>query len=119
MLYMQLFCEENGMELKHLYLCNAFRSRTIRELRKHDVTSRTELNGFAPTELYIVARKVKNRTGTLVLQQGDYEEKWSGNAEESTFVNRLKEILPWETQCELKHYGLIWQSRKILRKIKL
>ena len=81
MLYMQLFCEENGMELKHLYLCNAFRSRTIRELRKHDVTSRTELNGFAPTELYIVARKVKNRTGALVLQQGDYEEKWSGNAE--------------------------------------
>ena len=116
---MQLFCEENGMELKHLYLGNAFRSRTIRELRKHDVTSRTELNGFAPTELNIVARKVRNRTGTLVLQQGDYEEKWSGNAEESTFVNRLKEILPWETQCVLKHYGLIWQSRKILRKIKL
>ena len=119
MLYMQLFCEENGMELKHLYLCNAFRSRTIRELRKHDVTSRTELNGFAPTELYIVARKVKNRTGALVLQQGDYEEKWSGNTQESAFVKKLKEILPWEMQCVLKHYGLIWQSRKILRKIKL
>ena len=60
-----------------------------------------------------------NRTGALVLQQGDYEEKWSGNAKESAFVKRLKEILPWEMQCVLKHYGLIRKSGKILRKIKL
>lgn len=119
MLYMQLFCEENGMELKHLYLCNAFHTRTIREIQKNDITSRTELNGFAPVELYIVARKVKNRTGTLVLQQGDYAQKWSGNAKESAFVNRLKKTLPWEVQCVLKHYGLMWQSRRILKKVKL
>lgn len=78
------------MELKHLYLCNAFRSRTIREIQKRDITNRTELNGIAPTELYIVAQKVENRCGTLVLQQGDYEQKWSGNAQESTFVTRLR-----------------------------
>ena len=119
MLYMQLFCEENGLELTHLYLCKAFRWRTVGEVREHGVTRRRELNGVAPTEVNMVARKVNDRTGTLVLQQAEYEEKWSGNAEESTFVNRLKEILPWETQCVLKHYGLIWQSRKILRKIKL
>lgn len=119
MLYMQLFCKENGMELKHLYLCNAFRSRTIRELQKRDITSRTELNGFSPVELYVVAQKVKERTSPLVLQQGDYEQKWSGNAQESSFVKRLKEVLPWEAQCVLKHYGLMWQSRRILKKVKL
>ncbi|MGM9550803.1 MAG: hypothetical protein ACI3XA_00955 [Clostridia bacterium] len=119
MLYMQLFCEKNGMELKHLYLCNAFRSKTIREIKKRDITNRTELNGFTPAELYIVAKKIKDRDGTLVLQQGDYEEKWNGNASESDFIKRLKEILPWEIQCVLKHYGLMWQSRKILKKVKL
>ena len=119
MLYMQLFCERNGMKLKHLYLCNAFRAQTIREIQKRDITNRTELNGIAPTELYIVAQKVEDRCGTLVLQQGDYEQKWSGNAQESTFVTRLKEILPWEMQCVLKHFGLMWQSRKILKKVKL
>lgn len=119
MLYMQLFCEQNGMSLKHLYLCNAFRSRTVREIQKRDVTNRTELNGFAPVELYVVAQKVKERQGELVLQQGDYEQKWSGNAHESAFVTKLKAILPWEMQCVLKHFGLMWQSRKILKKIKL
>lgn len=119
MLYMQLFCEGNGMELKHIYLCNAFRSRKIREIRKRDITNRTELNGFAPTELYIVARKLKDRNGELVLQQGDYEQKWSGNASESNFAKKLKDILPWEMQCVLKHYGLMWESRKILKKVKL
>ena len=72
-----------------------------------------------PTELYIVAQKVKDRDSALVLQQGDYEQKWSGNAHESTFVKRLKEILPWEIQCVLKHFGLMLQSRKILKKVKL
>lgn len=118
-LYMQLFCEKNGMKLRHLYLCNAFRSRILREIQKLDITKRTELNGVSPTELYIVAQKVKDRSGTLVLQQGDYEEKWSGNNHENTFVKKLKEILPWEVQCVLKHFGLMWQSRKILKKIKL
>lgn len=119
MLYMQLFCERNGMDLKHLYLCNAFRPRTIREIQKRDITTRTELNGFAPTELYIVAKKIKDRNGALVLQQGDYENKWIGNASESNFVKRLKKNLPWETQCILKHFGLMRQSRKILKKVKL
>lgn len=119
MLYMQLFCENNGMKLEHLYLCNAFRSRTIREIQKRDITNRTELNGFAPAELYIVAKKIKDRCGTLVLQQGDYEQKWSGNNQENSFVKKLKENLPWEVQCVLKHYGLMWQSRKILKKLKL
>lgn len=119
MLYMQLFCKKNGMKLKHIYLCNAFYSRTIREIKKRDITNRTELNGFTPTELYIVAQKVKDRDSALVLQQGDYEQKWSGNAHESTFVKRLKEVLPWEMQCVLKHFGLMWQSRKILKKMKL
>lgn len=119
MLYMQLFCEKNGMELKHLYLCNAFRSRTLREIQKRDITNRTELNGFAPTELYVVAKKIKERQGALVLQQGDYEQKWSGNASESTFVKKLKETLPWEIQCVLKHFGLMWQSRKVLKKVKI
>lgn len=119
MLYMQLFCKKNGMRLKHIYLCNAFCSRTIREIKKRDITNRTELNGFAPTELYIVAQKVNERKDSLVLQQGDYEQKWSGNNQESTFVKKLKEILPWEMQCVLKHFGLMWQSRKILKKVKL
>lgn len=119
MLYMQLFCERNGMDLKHIYLCNAFRSKTIRELKKHDATTRTELNGFAPVELYVVAKKVKDRSGALVLQQGDYEEKWSGNTEESNLVKKLKKILPWEAQCVLKYYGLMFQSGKILKKVKL
>lgn len=119
MLYMQLFCENNGMKLEHLYLCNAFPSRTIREIQKRDITNRTELNGFAPAELYIVAKKIKDRCGTLVLQQGDYEQKWSGNNQENSFVKKLKENLPWEVQCVLKHYGLMWQSRKILKKLKL
>ena len=119
MLYMQLFCEKNGMKLKHLYICNAFRSRTIREIQKRDITNRTELNGFSPAELYVVAQKVKERSGTLVLQQGDYEQKWSGNDQESFFVKKLKEFLPWEVQCVLKHFGLMWQSRKILKKVKL
>ena len=119
MLYMQLFCKRNGMTLKHLYLCNAFRSRTIREIQKRDITNRTELNGFLPAELYIVAQKEKERCGKLVLQQGDYEQKWSGNTNESTFVKKLKEILPWKMQCILKHFGLMWQSRKNLKKVKL
>lgn len=119
MLYMQLFCERNGMDLKHIYLCNAFRSKTVREIQKRDITTRTELNGFAPVELYIVARKIKERNEALVLQQGDYEEKWSGNSGESDFVKRLKNILPWEIQCLLKHFGLMWQSKKILKKVKL
>lgn len=119
MLYMQLFCERNGMELIHLYLCNAFRSRKIREIQKRDITYRTELNGFSPTELYIVAKKISDRKGELVLQQGDYEQKWSGNATESNFVKRLKESLSWEMQCVLKHFGLMCQSRKILKKVKL
>lgn len=63
------------MKLKHLYLWNAFCSRTVREIKKRDLTNRTELNGFAPTELYVVAQKVIEREGTLVLQQGDYEQK--------------------------------------------
>ena len=75
MLYMQLFCKKNDMRLKHIYLCNAFRSRTIREMKKRDIANRTELNGFAPTELYIVAQKVNERKDPLVLQQGDYEQK--------------------------------------------
>lgn len=119
MLYMQLFCQSNGMELMHLYLCNAFRARTIREIQKRDVTSRTELNGIAPTELYVVARKIRNRQGELVLQQGDYEQKWSGNDQQSGFVKLLKENLPWEAQCVLKHFGLMAQSGKILKKVKL
>lgn len=119
MLYMQLFCEKNGMTLKHLYLCNAFRSRTIREIQKRDVTNRTELNGFCPAELYIVAQKTADRSGELVLQQGDYEQKWSGNHQESALVSKLKELLPWEAQCVLKHFGLMWQWRKILKKVKL
>ena len=108
-----------SLKLRHLYLCNAFRSRILREIQKLDIKKRTELNGVSPTELYIVAQKVKDRSGTLVLQQGDYEEKWSGNNHENTFVKKLKEILPWEVQCVLKHFGLMWQSRKILKKIKL
>ena len=119
MLYMQLFCENNGMKLEHLYHCNAFPSRTIHEIQKRDITNRTELNGFAPAELYIVAKKIKDRCGTLVLQQGDYEQKWSGNNQENSFVKKLIENLPWEVQCVLKHYGLMWQSRKILKKLKL
>lgn len=107
------------MKLRHLYLCNVFRSRTMRGIKKRDITNRTELNGFAFTELYIVAQKVNERKDSLVLQQGDYEQKWSGNNQESTFVKKLKEILPWEMQCVLKHFGLIWQSRKILKKVKL
>ncbi|MDO5390725.1 MAG: hypothetical protein Q4F24_06525 [Eubacteriales bacterium] len=107
------------MKLKHLYICNAFRSRTIREIQKRDITNRTELNGFSPAELYVVAQKVKERSGALVLQQGDYEQKWSGNDQESFFVKKLKEILPWEIQCVLKHFGFMWKSRKILKKIKL
>lgn len=58
MLYMRLFCKKNGMRLKHIYLSNAFHSRTIREIEKRDITNRTELNDFAPIELYIVAQKV-------------------------------------------------------------
>ena len=107
------------MELKHLYLCSAFSSRTIREIQKRDTTDRTELNGVTPTELYVVAQKIKERDGALVLQQGDYEQKWSGNAEESMFVKKLKALLPWEVQCVLKHFGLMWQSRKILKKLKI
>ena len=119
MLYMQLFCEKNGMKLTHIYLCNAFHSRTIREIQKRDITNRTELNGFVPAELYIVAQKIKERDGELVLQQGDYEEKWNGNNQEKQYVKKLKEILPWETQCILKHFGLMWKSRSILKKVKL
>lgn len=107
------------MELKHLYLCNAFRSRTIREIQKRDITNRTELNGFCPAELYVVARKVADRSGELILQQGDYEQKWSGSHQESPLVSKLKELLPWEAQCVLKHYGLMWQSRKILKKVRI
>lgn len=119
MLYMQLFCAQNGMELKHLYLCKAFRSRTLWEIQKRDITSRTELNGFSPVELYIVAQKVSDRRGALVLQQGDYEQKWAGGAQESAFVKTLKELLPWEMQCVVKHFGLMMQARKILQKVRL
>ncbi len=118
-LYMQLFCEANGMKLENLYFCNAFKSKKIKELTVLDTTIRTEINGVAPNEIYVVAKKVGPRNGSIVLQQGDYEQQWERKVKESQLKARMKALLPWEWQCVIKHFGLIIYSRKLLRTVRL
>ena len=70
-------------------------------------------------ELYVISEKIGSRQGKIVLQQGDYEQKWDGKHNESGITRKLKEMLPWELQCVIKHFGLMIQNRKLLKSVKI
>lgn len=116
MLYIQLFCKNNHFQLKKIYFSDGSR---MWELLDKDVSKRIEMVSHKPLEIYVVAKKISRiENDEIVLQQGDYIEKWDGRIK----VSKLKKLamsLPYEVQWRLKHLYSWLMQKKQLKRIRL
>lgn len=78
MVYIQLFCEQNGFELMELAFSSNPDSRELYVINEPTSHRRIEINSNRPMMIYVFAKKIKNIEGDVKLYEGYYQDMWEG-----------------------------------------
>lgn len=84
MLYIQLFCEQNGFELIEMGFNNDSRTDNIWVVKNPTSHSRIEISSRRTMMIYILAKKIRKHDGEIKLYEGYYQDMWDGKTYNNT-----------------------------------
>lgn len=77
MIFMQLFCKQNGFRLLDISFSNDTEGRTIWNLKKTQRKQRIEITSRKPMFIYVAAKKIAKKEEIFDINEGFYEDAWN------------------------------------------